>query len=140
MPIPHTLSTTLADALSSLGCGVLLGAIYHLLRILIGYSKKSTFVRDIVFAPIAAVVCYSYAMTWGFYGSLRWYMLLSAGFGFLCYRYFVLVPVYPFEIKLRAVCRTVVSFLEKFSAGFLDNSYRNISKLFGKAFKKKKDS
>ncbi len=101
----QTFNTVFADCIGSLGAGILLGVIYHVLRFVTGNSKKATPIRDIFFAPLAALLCYSYAVTYSFSAVLRWYILLFIGLGLLFYRETILKPLF---IKEKVLKRQVV--------------------------------
>ncbi len=101
MPAVQTPATLFADCIGGLGVGVVLGVFYHVLRIITGYKRPGMFVRDIVFAPFAALFCYSYAVSFSFSGSLRFYMLICAFVGLVLYRYCALTPILHYEKCMR---------------------------------------
>ncbi len=101
----------LSDCIGSLGAGVLLGMIYHLLRFLTGHSRLATPIRDILFAPIAALLSYSYAVTYSFAGVLRWYILLFIVVGLLSYRAAVLKKTYKYEKGIKKTFLLPIRFL-----------------------------
>ncbi len=110
------LHTVFADCMGSLGAGVLLGVVYHILRFVTGNSKKATPIRDIIFAPLAALLCYSYAVTYSFSAVVRWYILLFVGVGLLFYREIILKPMF---IKEKALKQQVVVPLKLIVRGIL---------------------
>ncbi len=101
MTATQTLATVLADCIGSLGAGVLLGISYHMLRFITGDARHSTAVRDILFAPIAALLSYSYAVTYSFVGVLRWYILVFILIGLLSYRSAIMKRTFSYERKLK---------------------------------------
>ncbi len=109
-------SAVFADCVGALGAGILLAVLYHLLRFFTGNSRIATPIRDILFAPVAALLCYSYAVTYSYAGILRFYILIFIGLGMLMYRQIVLKPLYS---KERMVKRQVVVIVKKTCTGIL---------------------
>ncbi len=97
----QSLGMACADSIGAMGAGILLGVLYHVLRFLSGNSRHSTTIRDLVFAPIAAVFSFSYAVTYSFAGTIRWYIILFILVGILCYRTAVMKKTFVFETYLR---------------------------------------
>ncbi len=95
------ITTVMADCVGALGAGILLGFFYHILRFITGDSRVATPIRDILFAPLAAVLCYSYAVTYSFAGLLRFYILFFIAVGLIVYRQVILKPSHMKERALK---------------------------------------
>ncbi len=101
----QTFGMACADSVGAMGAGVLLGVFYHILRFITGNARYSTPVRDILFAPIAAVLCFSYCVTYSFAGTVRWYIIFFIIVGLLCYRAAVMKKTFAVENSLRQKVR-----------------------------------
>lgn len=119
----------LADTLGGMAIGLMLALMYDLMRVFLPSLKAVVFFCDLFIFAFAAVLLFSYSVSFSRTGILRWYIILGALCGYLSY----IKIISAFTRKIREAIHFVVIFPFRF---LYHNILKRISKTLVKFVKK----